>query len=105
MSVYREAGRKTERPSEGQMKCHKCGLLSHFARECPRNARFRYGRAVSGQQTPRQGRESQVLRCYNCHCVGHVAAKCPSSVVMYCESGCRRRKPVVRGSDHKGDVS
>ena len=26
-------------------------------------------------------------------------------VAMYCESGCRKRKPVVRGSDHKGAVS
>ena len=87
------------------MKCHKCGQLSHFVRECPRNTRLGYGGAVSGKQKLRQGREVQVLRCYNCHCVSHVAAKCPSCVAMYCESGCRRRKPVVRGSDHKRAVS
>ena len=105
MSVNREASRKTERPSEGPVKCHKCGQPGHLARECPRNTRLGYGGAVSGQQPPRQGREGQVLRCYNCHRIGHVAAKCPSRAAMYCESGCRRRRPVARARDHKGDVS
>ena len=87
-----EPPRKVEsRSIPGGQRCHTCGELGHFARDCKSKAKA----GGSSQTRGMPGRSKEGIRCYNCGRWGHVAMNCPSKAAMYCGPA-RRRSEVER---------
>ncbi|XP_064393611.1 uncharacterized protein LOC135341067 [Halichondria panicea] len=75
IQAHHTTGNKsTEKTPPGN--CPKCGLLGHWARDCP---------------SPRQENTRLPPRreptCFNCHEKGHFANKCPSNPNLFCDEG------------------
>ncbi len=91
-----EIPRNVEKRSGGGQRCHTCGELGHFARDCKKEAK---GKGTGVPRSDRDGVNKSAervdgIRCYNCGRRGHVAMNCPSNAALYC--GQYKKPEVVR---------
>ena len=71
--------RRHRRSAPPPGNCPRCGLLGHWARDCPNN------KNEENTETNMVRREVAIV-CYNCKQKGHIAARCPSKASLYCDS-------------------
>ena len=73
-----------ERPHTGPRRCHTCGGIGHFARDCKKGK-------DEEEVVKKDGTRRPEVKCYNCQQKGHISTRCPNNAALLCQPTVQNR--------------